>query len=96
MCDVCVRIYGDEMPATECQYHIRACLLCRSGSGTVRLRPFSAGERILAIDGGGTHGVIPLELMATIQGIMGSELQLQDLFDMAFGTSVGKLFPLGA
>lgn len=90
ICDVCVRIYGEEMPITECQYHITACLLCQTGHRIVRLKPFSAGERILAVDGGGTHGVIPLDIMATIQSIMGTELQLQDLFDIAFGTSVGK------
>ena len=78
------------MPTTECQYYLSTCLLCGSGSCSARLKPFSAGERVLAIDGGGTHGVIPLEIMATIQETMGSCLQLQDLFDIAFGTSVGK------
>jgi len=91
ICNVCVRIYGDEMPIMDCQYHIGTCLLCRSGNRTVRLKPFPAGERILAIDGGGTRGVIPLDIMAIIQGMIGSELQIQDFFDIAFGTSVGKL-----
>jgi len=91
ICNACVRIYGAEMPIVDCQYHIGACILCRSGDGTVRLKPFSAGERLLAIDGGGTHGVIPLDILAIIQGMMGSEFQIQDLFDIAFGTSVGKL-----
>ncbi len=91
ICNVCVRIYGDEMPIMDCQYHIETCLLCRSGNRTVRLKPFPAGERILAIDGGGTRGVIPLDIMTIIQGMIGSELQIQDLFDIAFGTSVDKL-----
>jgi len=91
MCNVCVRIFGDEMPLVDCQYHVGNCLLCRSGTCTVRLKPFSAGERLLAIDGGGTHGVIPLDVLKIIQDMMGSELQIQDLFDIAFGTSVGKL-----
>ena len=79
------------MSHVDCQYHVGTCLLCRSGDRTIRLKPFSAGERILAIDGGGTRGVIPLDILAIIQGMMGSELQIQDLFDIAFGTSVGKL-----
>ncbi len=91
ICNVCVRIYGDEMPIVDCQYRISTCLLCRSRNCIVRLKPFFAGERILAIDGGGTRGVIPLDILAMIQGMMGSELQIQDLFDLAFGTSVGKL-----
>ena len=93
ICEICVRIYGEEMPIAECQYHIDACLLCHSGTATVRLKPFSAGQRILSIDGGGPRGVIPLEILAIIQGIMGPEIPLQDLFDVAFGTSVGR-FPL--
>ena len=91
MCNVCVRIFGDEMPLVDCQYHVGTCLLCRSGTCTVRLKPFSAGERLLAIDGGGVRGVIPLDILAIIEGMMGGELQIQDLFDIAFGTSVGKL-----
>jgi len=65
--------------------------LCHFGNCTVRLKPFSAGERILAVDGGGTRGVILLDILAIMQGMMGSELQIQDLFDLAFGTSVSNL-----
>ena len=89
ICNVCVRIYGEEMLIVDCQYHVRACLLCQSGSCTVRLKPLSAGERILAIDGGGTRGVIPLNILVIMQRIMGDTLPIQDLFDIAFGTSVG-------
>ncbi len=91
ICNVCVRIYGDEMPIMNCQYHIETCLLCRSGNRIVRLKPFLAGERILTIDEGGTRDVIPLDIMAIIQSMIGSELQIQDFFDIAFGTSVDKL-----
>lgn len=34
--------------------------------------------------------MILIDILAIIQGLMGSELQIQDLFDIAFGTSVGK------
>ncbi|MCJ1231936.1 hypothetical protein MMC12_008615 [Toensbergia leucococca] len=91
ICNVCVRIFGTEMPILECQYYVRACLLCHFGDLTVRLKPFSAGHRILCIDGGGTRGVLPFERLAIIQDIMGPEYPLQDLFDIAFGTSVGSL-----
>lgn len=92
ICETCVRIFGEEMPIMECQYHIGTCLLCHSGNCTVRLKPFPAGERILSIDGGGPRGVIPLEILKIIQDIMGSDTRLQDMFDVAFGTSVGR-FP---
>ena len=74
------------------QYYIGTYLLCRSGDRTIRLKPFSAGERLLAIDGGGTYGIIPLDILAIIQDMIESELQIQDLFNIAFGTSVGKLY----
>ena len=76
----------------DCQYHVGACLLCQSGSCTVRLKPLSAGELILAINGGGTRGVIPLHILVIIERMIGSELQIQDLFDIAFGTSVGESY----
>ena len=75
----------------ECQYHIDTCLLCHFGNRIVRLKPFSVDDRIISIDEGDTRGVIPLEKLVIIQDIMGPELELQDLFDIAFGTSVGKL-----
>ena len=90
ICETCVRIFGEEMPIMECQYYIGTCLLCRSGNCTVRLKPFPAGERILSIDGGGPRGVIPLEFLKVIQDIMGPDTRLQDMFDVAFGTSVGR------
>jgi len=46
---------------------------------------------MLTIDEGDTHGVIPLDIMAIIQDMIESELQIQDFFDIAFGTSVDKL-----
>ena len=90
ICETCVRIFGEEMPIMECQYYIGTCLLGHSGNCTVRLKPFSAGERILSIDGGGPRGVIPLEILKIIQDIMGPDTRLQDMFDVAFGTSVGR------
>ncbi len=86
--NVCVRIFGDEMPIMDCQHQSRTC---HSGNCTVRLKPFSAGERILAVDRGGTRSFIPLDILAIIQGIIGSKLQFQDLFNLTFGTSVSKL-----
>ena len=75
---------------TEYQYYIGTCLLCSFGSCIVRLKPFPAGERILSIDRGGLRNVIPLEILKIIQDIMGTDTQLQDMFDVAFGTSVGR------
>ena len=56
----------------------------------IGLRPFTAGSRILSIDGGGTRGVIAIGIMDLLQSILGTAWRIQDLFDVAYGTSVGK------
>lgn len=56
----------------------------------VRLKPPTAGIRILSIDGGGVRGIIPLEILSMLQGIAGSSCPVQDLFDLVYGTSIGQ------
>lgn len=44
---------------------------------------------MLSIDGGGTRGVIPLEHLRLLQDALGPDCALQDMFDLAVGTSSG-------
>ena len=90
ICEVCVRNIGHETSAFDCQYRIDACKLCHAGKLLVGLRPFTAGLRLLSVDGGGTLGVIAIGFMDVLQGVLGSVWRIQDLFDVAYGTSVGK------
>ena len=90
ICDVCIRNIGDQTLTFDCQYRIDSCMLCRTGKLIVGLRPFTAGLRILSMDGGGTRGVIIMGFMDTLQTILGSIWRIQDLFDVAYGTSVGE------
>ncbi len=78
ICNMCVRIYENEMLIMNCQYHIKTCLLCCSENCIVRLKSFVADERILTIDEKDTHDVISLEIMTIIQSMIESELQIQD------------------
>ena len=96
ICDVCVAIFGQPIAGKECQFEIDGCILCLTrGKLVARLKPATAGARILSVDGGGVRGVVPLEFLRLLQGYLGSELQVQDLFEQAFGTSSGrwKCFP---
>lgn len=77
------------MPVIQCQYYINTCLLCRAGSVIKVLPPFSAGLRVLSLDGGGAWGRLTLEMIGVIQNMMGPVLKYQDFFDVAYGTSVG-------
>ena len=94
ICDTCVQIFA--RPVLEGEYHfiLEQCLLCSLGTLRVTLKPPTAGTRILSIDGGGVRGVVPLEFLSILQDAIGPECQLQDLFDLAFGTSSGKCFRL--
>lgn len=92
ICEVCVRIFGDPLPENEFCYMVSSCVLCvQKGTLSTRLKPPTAGARILAIDGSGVRGVIPLEFLGLLQDLMGFDLHLQDFFKQAFGTSSGKI-----
>ena len=90
-CDVCIQLFGKLLPLKEYRYHVERCVLCGVGSLTVNLKPPTAGVRILTIDGGGIRGVIPLEFLRILQELVGPDCPIQDLFDLAFGTSSGEL-----
>ena len=81
------------MPQLEHHYILQHCNLCQAkGYVHARLRPPTAGIRMLTVDGGGICGVIPLQFLSMLQDNLGTDLAVQDLFDAAFGTSAGKLF----
>ena len=93
VCDICVILFGLPVAQKEYHYDIEACILCcTKGRLVAKVKPPTAGARILSIDGGGVRGVIPLEFLGLLQRFLGSDLVLQDLFEQAFGTSSGKLF----
>ena len=90
LCDTCVRIFGAHIPGSEYRYQVVECILCGLGTMTKTLKPPTAGARILSIDGGGVRGVVPLEFLAMLQSTVGPICAIQDLFDLAVGTSSGR------
>lgn len=91
ICDNCVRNIGHKTSNFDCQYQIDACMLCHLGQLSIGLRPLTAGLRILSVDGGGTRGVIIVGFMEIFQNLLEETWKIQDLFDSAYGTSVGEL-----
>jgi len=57
----------------------------------IRLKPPTAGLRIMTLDGGGVAGIISMRFVDLLQKSLGSNCRIQDLFDLIVGTSVGKL-----
>lgn len=91
VCEVCVIYFGLRVHPGWGQWRMPACVLCgTTASLMVNVKPTTAGARILSIDGGGVRGVIPLEYLKLLQDHLGPHLDIQDLFDVAFGTSSGS------
>ena len=89
ICDNCVYRFGTPSFGLEYRYSLSRCTLCNSDERSlVRLKPPTSGFRGLAIDGGGTRGVIPLEIMRLLQSDLGDECSLNDFFDIVAGTQL--------
>jgi hypothetical protein len=91
LCDQCIEIFGEGVIGGEHQYLVQYCPICsQSNSNEARLKPRTAGPRILSLDGGGTGGVMELAAMEILQDRLGPQCAFQDFIDFAIGTSAGK------
>lgn len=90
ICDHCAKTYGEARTTEEYTFIFRTCIVCGSGTDLlIRLKPPTAGIRIISVDGGGIRGIIPLEFLHLLQRSFGNSCRIQDLFDLALGTSAG-------
>jgi hypothetical protein len=90
MCDTCVCIFGKAMQGVEYHFELFGCIVCQSDSQlTVRLKPPTAGTRLLTVDGGGIRGAVSLEFLDALERTLSLPYPLQDEFDFALGTSSG-------
>ncbi len=84
-------IFGSSVVGRGSYFKIDSCMLCLTkGRLMARLKLKTAGARILSINRGGVRGVVPLEFLGLLQGLLDHDLKLQDLFEQAFGTSSGE------
>lgn len=94
ICENCVHRYGVDNSLQHGnigEVTLDICPLCSKSTGDVfRLKPPTAGVRVLSIDGGGIKGIIPLELLGLMQEKLGPNCRIQNLFDLCIGTSAGK------
>jgi hypothetical protein len=89
LCDLCAQLFGTPAPDIEYKFTIDACLCCLYQRPLViDVLPPTMNPTVLAIDGGGVRGVIPLEFLILVQESLGC-CPLQDLIDLGVGTSSG-------
>jgi hypothetical protein len=91
ICDTCVLRYGLASPGAEYHFRLDDCIMCQAKNELyIRIKPPTAGKRLMCIDGGGTRAAIALESLCLLQELL-PDLPPQELFDLTLGTSSGKL-----
>ena len=94
LCDQCAQTFGHAAADAEHQFTISMCLLCLSRANLViDVLPPTMNPTILAIDGGGVRGGIPLEYLLLIQEYLGPQCRILDLIDLSVGSSSGRSIP---
>lgn len=97
LCDACIVIHGTAPTATPWTLTIKTCPLCNLGSNNViKLKPPTAGVRVLSIDGGGIRGITSIAWLKELQSILRLPMPVQEHFDMAVGTSSGTFYLLAS
>jgi hypothetical protein len=93
ICDNCPRIFGERSKFDPWLFTVRSCILCgRTTSGVeVKYLPENAGVRVLTVDGGGVRGLGTLQYLKSLQERIGLPYPVQENFDLAYGTSSGRL-----
>jgi len=74
----------------EHAYYISHCILCHSKSELlIRLKPPTAGGRVLVLDGGGIRGIFTLQILRALDQYRNLPYPIYDEFDLTLGTSTG-------
>jgi hypothetical protein len=95
-CDVCACIFGKARPEMEYSYRLTQCILCQStGDLDVRVKPPTAGSRLLVLDGGGVRGALTLQILQALEKYRKLPYPIYDEFDLALGTSTGMSYRVG-
>jgi hypothetical protein len=91
ICDSCACKFGSKCQQMEYSYRISQCILCQSKDElTVRLKPPTAGSRLLVLDGGGIRGIFSLHILHALDKYRKLLYPIYDEFDLTLGTSTGE------
>ncbi|RYO29295.1 hypothetical protein AA0113_g12076 [Alternaria arborescens] len=88
LCESCICKFGAKRQQMEYSYSVSQCLLCQSKSElAVRLKPPTAGSRLLVLDGGGIRGIFTLQILRALDQHRKLPYPIYDEFDLTLGTS---------
>jgi len=95
-CGIDIQRFGTVLDTDPHKFTVQSCFLCSQDTKGAQFgfKPKTKGVNVLGIDGGGVRGVIPLQALLLLEQKLKPylpEFPVQDLFDVAFGTSSGKL-----
>ena len=98
LCDTCFRSYTNNKPLNENlltqngPLKCKSCPFCRKSfpDFSITLSPPTSNARVLALDGGGTLGLVTLKLLEHLYKEIDLDLPFFELFDGIWGTSIGN------
>lgn len=96
LCEKCIRSCGEE---GELEVKLKCCPLHRASTQwdrplTIYFKAPEAGVCVLSLDGGGIRGIVQLELLRSIEQVLGNHVPVQKLFDLIVGTGTGGLIAM--
>lgn len=92
LCEECCIELGQASDIDPHLHKFSSCPLCATPCDVqVRIKPATAGVRVLAIDGGGIRAVVPIQFLRALERAIGLDIPVQEHFDISFGTSSGRV-----
>ena len=89
LCDPCVVIHGLTTLEEPWNFHVNPCPLCSTANKTRFLqKPYTAGIRCIVLNGA-LGDVFAAKCLQELQNRLKLKMQIQDYFDIAFGTGSG-------
>jgi hypothetical protein len=90
LCTDCTAAHGSSAAAEPWTFYVKECPLCGEPNHEhFSQKPDTAGVRALIAEGGGIRGIVPLSFLNKLEDAVGLPMDIQDHFDIAFGSSSG-------
>jgi len=90
LCSSCVTEYSKSTDIEPWTFNIEFCPLCETPNDKIfSQKPSTAGIRAIILEGGGIRGIVPLSFLEELERTIDLPMDIQEHFDIAFGSSSG-------